>query len=287
MLFQQMLNGLVAGSIYALVATGLTLIFGIMRVPNFAHGTIYMIGAYFTFWIITILKVNLFFSILLTLILVTILGLIIERVVFKPVRNRSATDVFIIALGLWAIMENAAFYIWGPETRLIPSELVNIVLTLSSLTITLNRILILFVSPLILVGIFIFMKKTSFGKAMRAVAEDRTAAGLVGIGSDRVFGITFAVGSALAALAGALVGSTFSIFPAMGAMPILKAFCAIVLGGMGSITGAIFGSYILGLSESLGAAYITSTYKEAFAFLILIVVLLIRPYGLFGKEEEE
>ena len=287
MLLQQILNGLVAGSIYATVALGLTLIFGIMRVPNFAHGTTYMVGAYFTFWIIRILNVSLVLSVCLAIILVAILGFLIEKVVFKPVRDRSTMEAFIIALGLWVVMENAALYLWGPETRLISTEYGNKIVTFLTLTITINRIIILFGSTAMVFAIYIFVKKTKFRKAMQAVAEDKTASALVGISPGRVMGITFAIGSALAAAAGGLVGSTFSIFPAMGGMPILKAFCAIVLGGMGNVAGAIFASFILGLSESLGAAYITSSYKDAFAFLILISVLMFRPHGLFGREEEE
>jgi len=287
MLLQQILNGLVAGSIYAAVALGLTLIFGIMRVPNFAHGTTYMVGAYFTFWIIKILNVSLVLSVCLAVILVGFLGFLIEKVVFKPVRNRSTMEAFIIALGLWVVMENAALYLWGPETRLIPSGYGNKVVTFLTLTITINRIIILVGSSLMVIAIYLFVKKTRFGKAMQAVAEDKTAAALVGISPGKIMGFTFTIGSALAAAAGGLVGCTFSIFPEMGGMPILKAFCAIVLGGMGNVAGAIFASFILGLSESLGAAYITSSYKDAFAFFILIAVLIFRPHGLFGKEGEE
>jgi len=287
MLFQQVLNGLVAGGIYAMVALGLTLIFGIMRVPNFAHGTTYMIGAYFTYFIIERLEVNLFLGISLAFVLVAVLGFLIEKVVFKPVSNRPTMDAFIIALGLWVVMENVALYLWGPETRIISGGYGDKVIRFLTLTITVNRIIILVGSIVLILAIYLFIKKTKYGKAMQAVAEDKIASALVGISPRRVLGFTFAIGSGLAAAAGGLVGSSFSIFPEMGGMPILKAFCAIVLGGMGSVSGAIFGSFILGLAESLGAAYITSSYKDAFAFIILITVLIIRPHGLLGKEEEE
>lgn len=286
MLFQQIINGLVTGSIYATVALGLTLIFGILRVPNFSHGATYMMGAYITYWAIKLLNVSLPVSIFIAVILVTIMGFIIEKLVFKPVRDRTTTDAFIIAIGLLIIMENAALYLWGAETKIIDIQYGNKVLIFLNLTITVNRVIIFFSSTIMIIAIYYFVKRTKFGNAMQAMAEDKTASALVGISPNKVMGFTFAISSGLAAAAGGLVGSSFSIFPAMGSMVVLKAFCAIVLGGMGSVLGAIVSSFILGLAESLGAAYITSSYKDAFAFLILIAVLIFRPHGLFGREEE-
>lgn len=288
MFFQQVLNGLVAGSTYAAVAMGLTLIFGVMRIPNFAHGTIYMVGAYFTYCLVNLLGYHLFISICLAIILVAMLGFLIERIVFRSVGDRSITmDTFIIALGLWIIMENGALYIWGPETQIIGTSYGNEVLVFWGLTITINRTIIFIASTLTVLLIYFFVETTKFGKAMQAVAEDRIAAALVGISPNRVMMFTFAIGSGLAALAGGLVGSSFSISPRMGDMLILKAFCAIVLGGMGNVGGTVLASFILGLCESLGAAYISSAYKDGFAFLILMAVLVFRPHGLFGRTEGE
>lgn len=287
MFFQQVLNGLVAGSIYSAVALGLTLIFGIMRIPNFAHGTMYMVGAFFTYSFMNLLGLDLLINICLAIILVAMIGFLTERIVFRPLRNRSTMDAFIIALGLWIIMENAALYIWGPETRIIASRHGNEVLVFWGLTITINRLIIFIGSTLTVLLIYFFVKTTKFGKAMQAVAEDRTGAALVGISPNRVMMFTFAIGSSLAAAAGGLVGSSFSISARMGDMLVLKAFCAIVLGGMGNVAGTIVAGFILGLCESLGAAYITSLYKDGFAFLILITVLVFRPHGLFGTAEGE
>jgi|MudIll2142460700_1097286.scaffolds.fasta_scaffold45944_2 branched-chain amino acid transport system permease protein len=282
--FQQVINGLVIGSIYAMVALGLTLIFGILHIGNFAHGQLYMLGAFATYWLVTLWGWNIWSSMLVAMGSMALLGIVLERVVFRPVYSAPHINGLIVALGLFIALENIALILWGGEERTLPSPYATKVITLLSISLTLQRLLVFIISILLIFLLYLFIQRTKMGKAIRAVAQDPEVSRLMGIPIHRISATVFAVSSALAAAAGALVGPIFCVFPAMGVTPILKAFVVIVLGGMGSIPGAIFGGFILGIAESLGAGYLSSEYKDAFAFAALILVLMVKPSGLFGKE---
>jgi branched-chain amino acid transport system permease protein len=282
--FQQVINGLVIGSIYAMVALGLTLIFGILHIGNFAHGQLYMLGAFAAYWLVTLWGWNLWSSMLAAMGLMALLGMILERIVFRPVRSAPHINGLIVALGLFITLENVAFILWGGEERTLPSPYATKMISVLNLSLTLQRLLVFIISILLIWILYLFIKRTKIGKAIRAVAQDAEVSRLMGIPIYRISAAVFAVSSALAGAAGALVGPIFCVFPGMGVTPILKAFVVIVLGGMGSIPGAIFGGFILGIAESLGAGYISSEYKDAFAFAALILVLMIKPSGLFGRE---
>jgi len=282
--FQQVINGLVIGSIYAMVALGLTLIFGILHIGNFAHGQLYMLGAFATYWLVTLWGWNIWSSMLVAMGSMALLGIVLERVVFRPVYSAPHINGLIVALGLFIALENIALILWGGEERTLPSPYATKVITLLSISLTLQRLLVFIISILLIFLLYLFIQRTKMGKAIRAVAQDPEVSRLMGIPIHRISATVFAVSSALAAAAGALVGPISCVFPAMGVTPILKAFVVIVLGGMGSIPGAIFGGFILGIAESLGAGYLSSEYKDAFAFAALILVLMVKPSGLFGKE---
>ena len=284
-LIQQVINGLVVGSIYAMVALGLTLIFGILHIGNFAHGQLYMLGAFATYWLVTLCGWNIWLATIGAMVLMALMGILLERIVFRPVHSAPHINGLIVSLGLFIVLENLAFILWGGDERMLPSPYATRTISFLSLTLTLQRLLVFVVAVFLIFFLYLFIERTKMGKAIRAVALDPEVARLMGIPIHRISVTVFAVSSALAAAAGALVGPIFSVFPAMGLSPILKAFVVIVIGGMGSIPGAIFGGFVLGIAESLGAGYLSSQYKDGFAFLALIMVLMVKPTGLFGKKE--
>jgi branched-chain amino acid transport system permease protein len=243
-----------------------------------------MLGAFATYWLVTLLGWDIWSAMLGAMGLMVFLGVVLERVVFRPVSSAPHINGLIVALGLFIALENIAFILWGGDERTLPSPYATQTITLLSISLTLQRLLVFFVSLLLIFLLYLFIQRTKMGKAIRAVAQDPEVARLMGIPIHRISSTVFAVSSALAAAAGALVGPIFCVYPSMGLIPTLKAFVVIVLGGMGSIPGAIFGGFILGIAESLGAGYLSSEYKDAFAFAALILVLMIKPSGLFGKE---
>jgi branched-chain amino acid transport system permease protein len=279
--FQQIVNGLVLGGSYTLIALGLTMIYGILYIANFAHGPVYMFGAYLSYFLLTLYGFGFFQAMLGSMLLVGILGVLIERVIFRPLRAAPHANGFIAALGLFFVLENVAGILWGHQYRTFPVLYPQIVKVLS-ISITLQRLLVIIIA-VVLIGILYFLiQKTTLGRTIRAVAQDSHAAILVGISVDKISAYTFAIGSALAAAAGALLGPIFLVYPTMGSAPIIKAFVVIILGGMGSIPGAVIGGFVLGIAESLGAAYISSTFMDLYAFAILIIILTFKPRGLMG-----
>ena len=282
--FQQLINGLTLGSIYCLVALGLTLIYGIMHIPNFAHGHLYMVGAYCVLFLITLYGFNYWLAILVSMVILAVLGIIMERLVFHPLRNKPPTNSFIAAVGALLFLESGAMVLWGAEYRKMP-EVFGKVVNIFGVMTTQQRLVVI-LSALVLMGLLhLFMKKTLIGSTIEAMAQDREGAFLVGIDANMVSMMTFGVASALAAAAAGLAGPLFLVFPAMGGLVILKAFVIIVLGGMGSIPGAVVGAYILGLAESMGATVFPAEYKDLVAFVLLVIILSIRPTGLFAKED--
>jgi branched-chain amino acid transport system permease protein len=280
---QQVLNGVMLGSVYSLVALGLTLEYGILHIPNFAHGALYMVGAYFTFLLATSAGLNFWLAMLASMIGLGLIGILVERLVYRPLMLESPLNSFIAAIGLIFIFVDGALNIFGPDFKRFPpthTQLFHVM----GITITLQRIIIIGVTVTLIVLLQLFIKKTTMGATIEATAQEWEGAQLMGINTKRVRMIVFFLGSALAAAAAALVAPIHLVHPGMGGPVILKAFVIIILGGMGSLPGAIIGGYMMGLIESLSGGYISTSYNEVFAFAVLIVVLTIRPTGLFGAK---
>jgi len=289
-IIQQLINGVSLGSIYALIALGYTMVYGIINLINFAHGDIYMVGAYIGFALTTFFNFGFFPALIISMILCSIIGVIIEKVAYKPMRNSTRIAALITAISVSLFLQYGMMYFVKPETRtfpkVLPSKQINIFNTGAVLDIRNIYIILITLSLMIILQYIIYKTKT--GKAMRAVSLDRDAAQLMGIDLDKTISSTFAIGSALAGAAGVLVGAYYnSINPLMGATPGLKAFVAAVIGGIGIIPGAVFGGFFLGMTETFVSAFGGSLYKDAVAFAILILVLLVRPNGLLGKNIKE
>jgi len=279
---QQIINGIMLGSVYSLVALGLTLIYGILHIPNFAHGHMYMFAAYVTFFLVTIFHFNYWVAIAGAMITMAAFGALAERLVYRPLRRAPEINYFIAAIGLLMILESGAYILFGPSSRQFP-PIHEQLLTFFGITVTLQRILVIACTAILILLLQLFIKKTTVGATIEAVAQNRQGAQLVGININRVATMTFAIGTALGAAAAGLIGPVSWVYPTMGNMPNLKAFVIIILGGMGSLPGAVLGGYLLGLLEALGAGYISANYEPLFAFGILIIILAFKPTGLFGK----
>jgi len=284
---QQLINGLVLGGAYSLISVGLTMSFGIMNITNFAHGTIYMLGGYAMYFLSTVLDLPFFIAVALAVLMVGLLGIVFERVVFKRVYEGPEINSLLISLGLLIFLENTALLLWGSEVVSVKAPFNNTMVSVFSAKITLQRIVVLISSFLIIAMLYYFLNFTKYGKSIVATAQDPKGAALVGIDIPRIYMSTFGISAGLAAAGGALLAPLFYVFPTMGSMPLLKAFVVVVLGGMGNVQGAVVGGFLVGIVESLGGAYISSDYKNAFAFVILIGVLLIRPQGIFGRNTKQ
>lgn len=288
---QQLINGISLGSIYALIALGYTMIYGIIKLINFAHGDIYMVGAYIGFFAITQAHLSIVPSLLISLVVTGALGMLVERLAYKPLRHAPRISVLITAIGVSFFLEYTTMYFVSPTPRTFPAMFGDVAVTIDSLggiVINGQQMLILGITAVLMVILTYIVQRTKTGKAMRAASFDTETAKLMGINSDRIISITFGIGSALAAVAGVLVGIYYnSIDPLMGIMPGLKAFVAAVLGGIGILPGAVVGGLILGVVEAFVSGFISSTFRDAAAFAILILVLLVRPTGIFGKNTKE
>lgn len=285
---QQLINGVSLGSIYALIALGYTMIYGIMKLINFAHGDIYMLGAYFGYWAITRLGLSFMPAIILAMIGAAIVGIIVERLAYRPMRNAPRIAILITAIGVSFLLEYGMILFVTPQPKTFPPVFEATVYHMGPLVVNSQQIIILVVSLLLMGLLTYIVNNTTAGKAMRAVSFDADAARLMGINIDRTIAMTFAIGSALAAAGGVLVGVYYnSIDPLMGMTPGIKAFVAAVLGGIGIIPGAMLGGIILGVVEALVAGIGLSTFRDAAAFLILIFILLYKPAGLLGKNVSE
>lgn len=286
--YQQLVNGISLGSIYALIALGYTMVYGIIRLINFAHGDIYMLGAYVAFFATTFLKLSFFPALVLAMAGAGLAGVLIERFAYRPLRNAPKIAVLITAIGVSLFLEYGGMLAVTPQPRTFPALLPSEIYNLGGVVINSYQIIILAVSLLLMAVLTYIVQRTKIGKAMRAVSFDNDTARLMGIDVDRVISFTFAIGSALAAAAGVLVGIYYnSIDPLMGIMPGLKAFVAAVLGGIGILPGAMLGGVIMGVVEAMVSGFISSTFRDAAAFAILILILLFRPSGLLGKNVRE
>ena len=287
---QQLINGLSLGSIYALIALGYTMVYGIINLINFAHGEIYMVGAYIGFALTTFLNLGFIPSLLISMVGCSILGMIVEKVAYKPIRNSTRISALITAISVSLFLQYTMMYFVSPQTRTFPEVLKRKSINLLDGKIILDQksIYIVTITVLLMLLLQYIVQKTKLGKAMRAVAQDKEAAELMGVDVNKIISYTFAIGSALAGAAGVLVGVYYNtINPLMGVTPGLKAFVAAVLGGIGIIPGAVFGGFFLGMTETIVSAYGGSIFKDAVAFGILILVLLIKPNGLLGKTIKE
>lgn len=282
-LLQQIVNGLAAGSVYVLIGLGLSLVFGILGIAHFAHGSVAMLGGYATLLSMQHLGLSLWFAMLLAMPIAAVVGVLIERLFYRPVRQAPPINTFIIALGLLFILDNAALLAFGPEQTLIRSPYTDVI-SIGPVNVVALRVYMLVTNLVLLFALVVLLHRSSLGRAIRAVAQNRDAAAMVGVNVDMVSGAVFAIGSALAAVAGAFVGSLTALYPSMGEDLVLKGFAVMILGGMGSLLGAVLGGLIIGVTESLGGAYISSAYKGSFGFVILIMVLWFRPSGIFGKD---
>ncbi len=285
---QQLIDGLSLGSIYALIALGYTMVYGIIKLINFAHGDIYMLGAYIGFLVITNFNVGFVPALIIVMILSSLAGVVIERLAYKPLRQATRIAALITAIGVSFLLQYVTIYFLGAGIRTYPPVLPNHLFSLGKVQISLQQIVIFLISVVLMLLLQILVKKTKVGKAMRAVSLDADAARLMGIDVDRTISYTFAIGSALAGAAGILVGLYYNtINPFMGTVPGLKAFIAAVFGGIGLIPGAMLGGFFIGVVETLVAGYGSSLYKDAVVYAILILVLIIKPSGLLGKNQKE
>lgn len=295
MFFQQLVNGLTLGGVYALIALGYTMVYGILEFINFAHGEIYMIGAYLSiimFAFFMSLGVGLAPALLLTLVLTVAFssayGFAVERSAYKPLRGAPRLSPFISAIGVSIFLQNYVMLSQGATDKVFPAQFASSSVTVLGARMTALQVAIILCSGLLMLALRYFVASTRTGKAMRAVAQDRVMASLVGINTDGIISATFAIGSGLAAVAGMMIAMYYGLVNYyVGYVAGIKAFTAAVLGGIGSIQGAMAGGILLGIAESLGSAYISSEYKDAYAFIVLIVILLIKPSGLFGASGRE
>jgi len=285
LVLQQVVNGITIGVVYALIAVGLTLVFGILDVINFAHGEFYMLGAFLTYSLAVRLGLDYFVALGLTVLGSAAAGWLAERFTVRPLEGRHRFTVVLSTLGLSIFLQNGALLWWGPDPREIDLSWGARPLIVGGVVITLLRLAVLATGVAIILALTWFIRRSIWGMAMRAVAGNRDAAALIGVPVQRVYGITFALGTALAGVAGGLLGAMFTIEPSMGEWAVVKAFSVVIMGGMGNVPGAVLGGIVLGVAENLGAGFLPggTSYKDGIGYAILILVLLYRPQGLFGR----
>jgi len=283
---EQTINGLVLGSMYALVASGLTLIWGTMKMLNFAHGELYMLGGFGLYFGLVYLNIPAWLTVPLVLVAIYLIAALLEKGIISPLLGRPGWDVaaVVATLGIGIFIQNFAFRFWGGDFLNVPYMFEG-TLQFYDMRFAWQRVYILVLAVVVLIGFWQVMKRTRFGLAMRATAQDTEAATLMGVPYRRIYTMTFGLSACLAALAGTALAPIFSVNPWMGMAPLIKGFIVVILGGLGSFAGAILGGFIIGLSESLSVLFLSSGWKDLVAFVLLILILVIRPYGLFGTKE--
>jgi len=280
---QSLLSGILVGGVYALIGIGLTIIFGVMRIINFAHGDLLMLGMYLTFFIFTLLGIDPFLSIVVSIPLMFLLGAFLQKVFINRVLNALPQNQILLTIGLGLVMSNTVMLLFTSDYRILTTSYSSSSMTLGGISISTPLLVSFAITAAITAFLYWFLLKTDTGQAIRATAQDRDAAQLMGIDVKRMSVLATGMGAALAGTAGALISPTYYIFPQVGSAFTLKAFVVVVLGGMGSIVGATLGGLVVGAAESLAAAYVSSGLKELFVFVIFLLVLLFRPAGLLGK----
>lgn len=289
MFLQQLFNGLTIGGVYALIAVGYTMVYGVIQLINFAHGEIYMLGAFFAVTFINFLHLPFYVAFILSMVCCAMVGMALDVIAYRPLRNSPRLAALITAIGMSIFLQNLAMIIWGSRPLPFPQAAVpayfnEIAFTIANVKLTWFQVFIYVVTIILMVALNLVIKKTSTGRAMRAVAQNKTMAALVGINVNRVITITFAMTGAMAAAGGIMVAVYYnSLFPTMGYTAGVKAFAAAVLGGIGSVPGAMLGGVVLGVAEALGAGYLSSLYRDGISYLAMILVIIFLPAGFFGK----
>ena len=282
---QHLLNGLVLGSTYALLGIGLTLIFGIMKVVNMAHGELYTLGAYAAYGMVGALGLNYFGSVMMAAVVGLAMGALIEWLLLRK-RNLAAMDeVMLIMIGVMIVLQNLELLVWGGVAKAVPSPFSQEPLVFGEISVSPIRLFVLVSAVVLLVSFYLLIERSRLGMAMRATFQDKDAAKIVGVNVSRIYTLTFALGSCLAAVAGALLAPVFVVNPTMGDLASLKAFAIVILGGLGNLVGATLGGFALALIEEFGAGYISTAYRDAIGFLVILVVMIVRPQGLFTSKE--
>src|SRR5688572_17532736 len=280
-LAEQVVNGLMIGSIYVLIALGMVLIYGVMHVLNFAHGVLFMVGGYLCHFFFTRVTGSYAAAVVLSMAALALIGVAIERSVFRPLQGNLRNQV-IASLGLILAIENLVIALWGPNALQMKTPATEHLVSMGELRFPLQHLLIIVITALVVAAMFAFLKWSKFGTALRATSQDRNAAMVVGIPVERIDMASFALGTALAALGGALVGPLFLVFPLMGDAPMVKGLAGILLGGMGSVPGAVVGGFIIGVTEALSTLFLPTDYRDSVAFSVMVLILLAWPRGLFG-----
>ena len=282
---QHLLNALILGGTYALLGIGLTLIFGIMRVVNFTHGELYAFGAYMVYFFAMVLGVNFFLALVGAVLLGIALGGLLELALLRRLRDADIDTTMLVMIGAWIVMQNTEQLVWSGVAKSIVTPFPEQPLVLGPVSVSWTRVFVFGVAAVLIVGAQLLVQRTRLGKAMRATFQDRDTAALMGVNINAIYTATFALGSGLAAAAGALLGPVFVVTPTMGNLAALKAFAIVILGGLGNIKGATIGGFILAFVEEIGAGYVSSGYRDAMGFLLIIIVLLFKPTGLFTRAE--
>jgi branched-chain amino acid transport system permease protein len=283
-ILQHTVNAMVLGSTYALLGIGLTIIFGIMRVVNFAHGELYTLGAYVAYGMVALLKLDFFSSILVAAGVGMLVGALIEFVLLRRKDLKNIDEVMLIMIGIMIIMQNLQLMAWGGVAKIIPTPFAQESISIGAIYISPTRLFVFSVAVILLFIFYLGIERTRFGLAIRATFQDQDAARIVGVNVKQIFTLTFALGSGMAAVAGALLAPVFVATPLMGDLASLKAFAIVILGGLGNLGGAALGGFLLAFIEEFGASYISSAYRDAFGFLVIIIVMLFRPQGLFASK---
>lgn len=281
---EQVLNGLTLGAMYACIAVGQALIFGVVRLINFAHGDMFMVGAFAFYVVYMVAGLPYPVAVIITVVFMFLFGGLFERVIVRPIIEKPWYVHLIATLGASVVLANAAQLIFGTTPYEVPTFFAKTILDFGGFHLSLQRIIVLIVALLTFYALHVFLQKTKTGRAMKAMSQNREACAVVGVDIRRISALTFAMSCALLGLASGLVSPLFNIFPTMGLGLTFKAFAAVIMGGFGQVNGAIYGAFILGLVEALGAGYIASDYKDAIAFAVMVLVLLFRPQGLFGRK---
>lgn len=284
-LLQHLLNAVVLGSTYALLGIGLTLIFGIMRVVNFTHGELYTFGAYMMFMFVMSIGVNFFLALVLAVLLGMLLGAAIEITLLRPIRGADIDTTMLVMIGAWIALQNTEQFVWTGIAKSIDAPFPAESLVIGPVSVAWSRVFVMVVAVALIIGTYLLINRTKLGQSMRATFQDPETAALMGVKINRVYTATFALGSGLAAAAGSLLGPVFVVYPTMGDLAALKSFAIVILGGLGNVVGATIGGFILAFMEELGAGYVSSGYRDAMGFLLIILILLFRPTGLFAQKE--
>lgn len=285
-LLQHIANALILGGTYALLGIGLTLILGIMKVVNFTHGELYAFGGFMAYYFVSGLGWNFFLAMGMAIMLGILLGALIERVLLRRMRSADIDSTMVVMIGCWIAMQNIALLVWGGVAKSVPMPFPTDPLVIGPISISWLRVFVLIAALLLILATYLLIHKSPLGKAMRATFQDRVTASLMGININIIYTATFALGSGLAAAAGALLGPVFVVTTTMGNAAALKAFAIVIMGGLGSIQGAAIGGFILAFAEELGSGYISSGYRDAMGFILIILVLMFKPTGLFYARGE-